>query len=234
MKILNLSNRLQAIADFVTIGTAVIDVGTDHGYIPIFLAQHGYSGKIYASDINEGPLSRAKQFAADYGVADKIQFYLANGLDFTDGKNIDTVIIAGMGGENIVDILEKAAWTHNKVHLILQPQSKLADLANWLDNNGFAIHNVILVKDAGKIYPVLSVFAGKSRAPFSCAEMYADRILMENKDPLLPEYLNNLIKKLQRELEGKSKGKKVKVDELCRLKFAIIGFYKMLEETRKW
>lgn len=234
MKILKLSDRLQAIADFITPGCGMADIGTDHGYIPIFLAQQNYPGKIYAADINEGPLSNAKAFAAEYGTADRIEFILSDGLKFSDGKNIDTVVIAGMGGENIFQILEDAKWVHNGVHLILQPQSKIADLANWLDNNGFAIIDAVLVKDAGRIYPILSVKAGKSRAPFTCAEMYADKILIQKKDPLLPEYLNGLVKKMKKELSGMSKSKNIKIDELYHIKFAISGFYKMLEETRKW
>ena len=234
MKKVKLSKRLQTIAGFVKDGAGVIDVGTDHGYIPIFLAQQGYPGRIYASDIKKGPLSRAKRFAAEYGVANSIEFVLSDGLSFSNGNGVDTIVIAGMGGENIAQILEATPWIDKTFHLILQPQSKIAELANWLDNNGFAIQDETLVKDAGRIYPVMSVKKGRSRAPFTCAEMYVDRILLGKRDPLLPEYLDRLIKKLEREMASKEKGKNVKSNELYHLKSALGGLSKMLEETCKW
>ena len=234
MKKIKLSKRLALIAGFVSSGKGIVDVGTDHGYVPIYLAQNGYQGKIYASDIREGPLSHAKKFAMEYGVASSIEFVLSDGLKAFSNRDFDTIIIAGMGGETIIHILENAQWINNTFHLILQPQSKIADLSHWLYNNGFSIQDEALVKDAGRIYPVMYVQEKKSRAPFSDAEMYADRILLENHDPLLPEYLASLIKKLEHELQSKQKSKTANTEELDHLQFALSGFYKMLEETHQW
>ncbi|MBR7081213.1 MAG: SAM-dependent methyltransferase [Oscillospiraceae bacterium] len=236
IKEIELSPRLRAIADFVPQGARVIDVGTDHGYIPVFLVQKRLASAIFASDINEGPIARARQNAALYGVEDRISFARADGLSGAESLGVDTVIIAGMGGELIASILENALWVRDRgVRLILQPQSKLCEMSNWLDNNGFAIDDARLAKDAGRIYTVFSVSAGESRAPFSCAEMYADRLLMQKRDPLLPDYLELLINQFSRALEGMDKAREeIGVDVYDHTLFALRGFMKMREETEKW
>lgn len=235
-KTLSLSPRLAAIASLVPENAKVIDVGTDHGYIPIYLAQTGRADMIFASDINRGPLASARKNAHAYEVEDRIGFILTDGLENTEKIDFDTVIIAGMGGEIISGILENAPWVRDrKISLLLQPQSKICELSNWLDNNGFAITDAKLVRDAGRIYVVYCVSTGKSRAPFTCAEMYADRLLMQKRDPLLPEYLDVLIARFTRMLEGMDAARdEVKIDVYDHTKLALRGFIKMKEEIKTW
>ncbi|NLT13462.1 MAG: SAM-dependent methyltransferase, partial [Clostridiales bacterium] len=123
MKYLELSKRLQAIAAYVKQGSAVADIGTDHGYIPVYLAQHNIARRIIAADIRKRPLARAQLSSVEYGVDDRIEFRLTDGLDGLQEAGLDTIIIAGMGGETIAGILERAPWvlTEN-VRIILQPQ----------------------------------------------------------------------------------------------------------------
>jgi tRNA (adenine22-N1)-methyltransferase len=236
MKQIKLSNRLGVIASFIGENAAVVDVGTDHGYLPVYLAQSGKARRIAATDIRRGPLARAMATAAEFGVSDRIEFVLTDGLDGIDGTQYDTVVIAGLGGETIAGILERAPWSKaDHVRLVLQPQTRIGVLSNWLDNNGFAILDETLAEDDGKIYAVLLAGAGKSRAPLSCAEIYADRILLEKRDPLLPRYLDLLIEKTKRTVAGMERARRrVRIDELTHYRRALEGFMRMKEETDKW
>ena len=236
MKYLVLSKRLETIAKFIQQGAAVADVGTDHGYIPVYLVQNNIAGRVIAADIENGPLLRARASAEEYGVSDRIEFILTDGLDGLRDQGIDTVVIAGMGGETIAGILEKAEWIRTEsIRLILQPQTKLAELSNWLNNNRYTILDETLVEDDGRIYTVLLVTAGNSRAPLSCAELYADRLLMEKRDPLLPRYLDRLIEKTKRTVDGMEQARsQVRSDLLIHHKRALEGFIRMKEETDKW
>jgi tRNA (adenine22-N1)-methyltransferase len=236
MKHLVLSERLGTAAKYVRQDSAVADIGTDHGYIPVYLAQHNIARRIIAADLRKAPLAHARASAQEYGVADRIEFVLTNGLDGLQDKGLDTIIIAGMGGETIAGILDRAPWVRpGNLRLVLQPQSKLGELSNWLDNNRYAIIDETLVEDDGRIYAVLLAGAGESRAPLSCAEIYADRILMEKRDPLLPKYLDILIEKTTKAVEGMESARgEVRMDELLHQKRALEGFKRMKEETRQW
>ena len=129
---IRLTKRLEAIKNRITPGGRVIDVGTDHGMLPVYLAENGLAVSLAATDINAEPLARGKELAAEHGVQDRISFVLTDGLRGV-GPEFDTVVIAGMGGETMISILEAAPWVReNRVQLILQPQSKFGDLTLWL------------------------------------------------------------------------------------------------------
>ena len=231
-----LTPRLKAAADMVGVSPCVADVGTDHGYIPVYLALTGRAGRIIASDINPGPLATARGNADKHGVTDKIEFMQTDGLRGMEDLGLETAVIAGMGGENIAAILDASPWVkEQRVRLVLQPMTRLGFLSNRLDDSGYAIGDEVLVKDSGRIYPVLLVTAGMSRAPLSCAQIYADRILLEKRDPLLPEYLDRLINSFSRRLEGMDRAsEEVRVDLYDHARLALEGFKKMKKETEKW
>lgn len=213
MKKIKLSNRLATAARFIKDGAAVVDVGTDHGFLPVFLAQNNRARKIAATDIKKGPLTSAIATSKTYGVFDQISFLLTDGLSGLEGGGYDTVVIAGMGGETIIQILNKAGWTREKnVRLILQPQTKDFELAGWLGCNGFEILDAALARDEGRLYIVLYAGAGSGHAfknPLT--------ILYEKRDKLLPDYLDQLISKRRRALDGlkKSSGE---IDDALMLK----------------
>lgn len=155
---LKLTKRLQAVADFVRKGHKTADVGTDHGYLPAFLVLTDVTNNAIAADIGIGPLDNARKTVEKFGLEDKIGIVLSDGL-----KNIphDTqeIIIAGMGGTLIADILENAPWIKNEnVHLILQPMTHSQDVRKFLCENGFYIDDEKTVEDAGKVYIVISAF----------------------------------------------------------------------------
>ncbi|MCL2201003.1 MAG: class I SAM-dependent methyltransferase [Oscillospiraceae bacterium] len=157
MNTLKLSNRLQTIAKFVPQGACIADIGTDHGYLPVYLAQKGRTKRLIASDISEGSLSAARRSAAKYGLVDRLELICASGLDGISAGDVDTIVIAGMGGETIISILRDAPWTKIGKTLILQPQSKLDLLAAYLHDNGYAVTGVELALDEGKYYMVLEI-----------------------------------------------------------------------------
>ena len=134
---LKLSPRLQCIADYICPGDRVIDVGTDHAYIPIYLLQNGIARLVTATDIRSGPLENAAADARKYQVAEGLTLLLCDGLSACTPEMADTVILAGMGGETIQHILAAAPWALEK-RLLLQPQSKQAELRAWLAARGLS------------------------------------------------------------------------------------------------
>jgi len=202
---IKLSPRLRAIADMVDYGASVIDIGTDHGYIPVYLAQKRQVLHIAASDINEDPLARARLSAAEHGVSDKITFMLCNGLQGFASYSADTIITAGMGGENISNILRQAPWTNSPgISLILQPMTKVHNLRQYLMGSGYTIEKEILVRDTGKIYPVMKVLGGgeKISSP-AYAEIYLGKISKAHE--LFDEYKNSIMLKLTKAAKGMQK-----------------------------
>lgn len=160
-----MNNRLKLIYSHISGSIGVIDVGTDHGYLAVDLAKNGFKGNIIASDINEEPLNNAKHNAFEAGVEDAIQFRLSDGLDCCSPDEVDTIVIAGMGGDTICGILDRAEWCmapHYK--LILQPMTKAEILRYWLVNNGFRITAEERVKENGTIYQIIiAAFSNNSR-----------------------------------------------------------------------
>ena len=199
---IKLSNRLLSVYNFIPEGARVIDVGTDHGYIPVRLALEGKAKSIVASDIRSGPLEGAHFSAEKFGVAHKINFVLADGLSGIDGETADCVLIAGMGGETIVRILEAAPWTKDAGKtLVLQPQSKSPELCVWLSENGYTVSDAALAEDNGKYYVTLKAVGGHE-VYASKAALFVHPWLLKKGDPLLPEYMNRLISKLSRSASG--------------------------------
>jgi tRNA (adenine22-N1)-methyltransferase len=211
-----LSGRLAAVASFVTRGSGVLDVGTDHGRIPVYLALNGYPGAIYASDINARPLERARELARAYGVGGRITFLLGDGLSVVGAGNVDAVIISGMGGETMAGILSGVSRLGDGVSLVLQPQTKLTSLCGWLDGNGYRVADAALAADAKRVYPVLLARAGPGIVG-AREDMLA--ICAKKRETALPRYVGALIASAERAARGQAESRN-KVDqaaekELC-------------------
>ena len=161
-----LSNRLMAVAGFIKEGAAVVDVGSDHGYLPVYLAQNGIARRIIASDMSSGSLGAARRSAEKYGVADEIQFVVAPGLDGVRDSDVDTIVIAGVGGETIVSILEGAPWAKKGKSLILQPQTKIEVLRKWLQDSGYSVRGEAQTQDRGRDYTVLQAEGSTMNSEF--------------------------------------------------------------------
>lgn len=198
-KQLALQPRLHMLAHLVPEGCRLTDVGTDHGYLPVALLQHGRIAAAIASDIGAEPLEHARRTAMQYGV-DGMDFRLCAGLSGIAPEETDVIVIAGMGGETIISILQDAPWTADGQHrLLLQPMTKAAALRHWLADNGYTFTDEHLVEDKGRIYPILCVKGGVFR-PLTEAEALCGVLLAD--DPLYAAYLTEHITKLRRSAEG--------------------------------
>lgn len=197
-KELTLQPRLAMLASLVPAGASLADVGTDHGYLPVYLLQKGAIKYAIASDINALPLEHARRTADEYGVTQGIDFRLCAGLDDTAPQEVETVVIAGMGGETIIEILKNALWTRQKT-LLLQPMTKPEVLRVWLSENGYAITQEHLVRDKDTLYAVLIATGGES-APLTAAQAYCG--IASVHDPLYGDYASERITKLTRAAEG--------------------------------
>ena len=186
---MKLSKRLQTIADFVKKGAVVADIGTDHAHIPIYLIKNNIISKAYACDINAGPLEKAKENINYYGVKN-IELRLSNGLEKLKTDEADTVIIAGMGGELITDILEKGRrFFESKRKFILSPHTKIDEVRKFLLSNGFEITKEDMCIDEGKFYTVMEVKYTENKEMYSEAELLYGKYLIENKHPVLLRFL---------------------------------------------
>lgn len=203
---MNLSDRLQVIADYVPKNTIVGDIGTDHGYIPIYLIQNNISKKVIAADISKNSLDKAVENVKEYKYEDRIETRLGNGLEIIKEYEIDTVIIAGMGGILIKDIMDKNWIKRDSIsNFILQPNIATNELRKYLIENSFEIVDEKLVKDGKKFYEVLYVKKGLAYVEENPFYEIGNK-LIENKDPLLKNFIeykmtlnNKIIKELEKE-----------------------------------
>lgn len=187
---MKLSKRLQTIADFVKKNSVVADIGTDHAHIPIYLIENNIIDKAYACDINKGPLEKAKENIANFGVSKNIVLRLSNGLDKMSNKEVDTIIIAGMGGELIIDILNRGKVFFDKKNtFILSPHTKVDEVRDYLIRNGFKIIKEDMCIDEGKFYTVMEVRYTENTVMNSEAELLYGKYLIENKHPVLLRFL---------------------------------------------
>lgn len=152
---MQLSERLTKIASMVTAGNCLADVGTDHGYVPIYLLENQVIPRAIAMDINEGPLKRAQLHIAESGFQQHIETRISDGLAALKTGEADSVVIAGMGGPLMIKILsDHPEVTASLEELILQPQSEIAEVRIWLYEQGYEITEEHMVYEEGKYYPM--------------------------------------------------------------------------------
>lgn len=155
---MHISRRLERVASFVKDGGVVADIGTDHGYIPIYLVKEKRAVSAIAMDVRMGPLSRAKEHIAEYGLEKQISVRLSDGLEKLCPNEADTVVIAGMGGELMIRILQQGRHMWDSVkQWVLSPQSELAQVRRFLAEQGFRIEKEDMLEEDGKFYVILDV-----------------------------------------------------------------------------
>lgn len=228
---MKLTDRLLKIADLVTKGKKIADIGTDHGYIPVYLLNKGHVDFAILADVNKGPLENARSEVRHNNLTDKVDLRLGSGIEVLNENEVDEVIIAGMGGILISELLEaKKSVAHNLDKLILQPMQAQDELRKYLLNNGYEILDEVLVKEDFRIYEII-VAKYTSKNTVVDDEIYyeAGKKLIENKDPLLNEFIdkkifmyNSILKKLEgktgEEIEKKIKISTEKISKLESLK----------------
>ena len=210
-----LSERLMKITECIKGCGTIADIGTDHGYIPIYCVLNGLCESAIACDVNVGPLNAAKENIAKEGLSDKIGTRLSDGLDALKKGEADAIVIAGMGGFLIRDILERGADKIEKnTLLILQPMVAMAELRQYLYKNGYDIFDEKLAREDTKFYNIICARKGKS--DYSEKDIFVGRNIEDDEN--YGEYIafhKNVINKIIKGLE-KSEGKETEIEEYKR------------------
>ncbi len=184
-----LSKRLLAVASAVTPGNRVADIGTDHGYVPIYLVKQGKIPSAIAMDVNRGPLERAVRHIREQGLESRISTRLSDGMTELKSHEADTVILAGMGGDLICRILWKRKdLLDEHPELVLQPQSEWFKVRHTLHDLGYRIKQEWFLRDEGKYYVIMKAIPGQEKYDREADYVYG-AVLEEECLPVYKEYL---------------------------------------------
>ena len=208
---MKLTDRLLKISSLVDEWKKVADIGTDHGYIPVYLLKNNKIDYAILADVNKGPLENAKKEVRHNKLDDKVDLRLGSGLEVLNQNEVDEVIIAGMGGMLISELLEaKKSVSQTVDKLILQPMQAQNELRKYLYNNGYEILNEVLVKEDFRIYEIIvAKYTGKNTEVSDDIYYEVGNKLIENNDKLLNEFINKKINSYEgiiSKLEGKNGG----------------------------
>ena len=207
---MELTQRLLAAASFVRCGAYLIDVGTDHAYLPIYLAENGKISSATASDINEGPCESARKHIAENGFEGKIEVRRADGLAGHCAHGKTDIVIAGMGGALICEILEKADFIkEGGVRLILQPMRNVRDVREYLLCRGFDIVGEALAREEERIYEIICAeYSGEKREACELALLLGEKN-MENRAQnreIFADFCKKHAAALRKKIDGMKKG----------------------------
>lgn len=228
---MEISYRLKCISNMVDPCDKVIDVGTDHGYIPIHLIKNGVCTEVIASDINKGPVEKAEKNVSLEGLKSKITCRLGGGLTVVKPREVDCAIIAGMGGNLIRDIIEDSLEVFKELDfVVLQPVQNPEILRKYLYESGYNIIDEELCEDEGKFYEIIKV--AYSDRPQVLEPIYYEisSLLIEKKHPLLEKYIEFKLDKYRKILEYLKDNSEATQDRKKELEDKII----MLKEIISW
>ncbi len=186
-----MSERLLSVAALVTPGNRTADIGTDHGYVPVYLVENGIVTSAIAMDVRKGPLARAQETVTGAGLSDRIELRLSDGFEKLKPGEADTAVIAGMGGMLICHILTAHPETTASLkELVLEPQSEVDKVRRLLSEIGFTITDERMIFEEGKYYPIIKAEKRPS-SPAALGEMeeYFGPVLLQRRDPILRKYL---------------------------------------------
>ena len=230
---MQLSLRLSAIAEMVTEGNRLVDVGCDHGYLPVDLIQKQKIPSAIAADVGKGPLSRAQEHIEQYGLGKYIETRLSDGLrEIREGEG-DTLVIAGMGGPLMERILTDGKEVLRSFkELILQPQSDIGHVRRFLFANGYQIMEENSVLEDGKFYFIMKAAAGIKVPAWKDEELEFGKLLLEKKHSVLRQYLerelrirDQILERLRDESREATVRRKEEVMEERRLILAALERY---------
>ena len=203
---IKLSQRLQAIADMVPAGAKVADIGTDHGFLPCYLAQSGKAEQVIACDVNAQPLALAQKNIADYNVADKVSTRLGDGLAVIKPGEVDVVTIAGMGGALMIDILDASPLVVDRLkRIVLQPNVGAEAVRIWAEKNRWQIVAEDLIRENDIFSVIIVLEQGRSDRFMSAVELYLGPKLLAEHHPMLGLYISEEWEKTQHILEQLAK-----------------------------
>lgn len=198
-----LSMRLQNVAELVTPGLRVADIGCDHGYLPMYLMKKKLAAHAIATDINQGPLMRAKAHIREAGLSTYIETRLSDGLAEIKPGEADCLIMAGMGGRLMIRIMTEGKEVCDQAReIILQPQSEVAKVRHFLEEAHFRIVSESIVYEDEKYYPMMKAIHGEMHLKKEIYYKYG-KILLREENPILHQFLfqeKNYYVNLYREL----------------------------------
>ena len=217
-----ISKRLETVASFVPQEAVLLDVGSDHAYLPIELVEKGHIERAIAGEVVVGPYQSAVKNVESHGLSEKIQVRLANGLAaFEESDQVSVITIAGMGGRLIASILEEGFDKLAHVErLILQPNNREDDLRSWLQDHGFQIIAESILEEAGKFYEILVVESGQMK--LSAKETRFGPFLSKEVSPVFVQKWQKEVSKLEFALgqipEKNHEDRQVLVDKIQAIK----------------
>ncbi len=224
---LPISKRLLCCASMVQPSSRVADIGTDHGYLGIYLLQTGAARHVIACDLRKDPLENARRNAKLFGVDGKMELRLSDGLEKILPDEVDTVVMAGMGGDLIQKILSQCLWRRREgLQFILQPQSAGNVLRRWLCEDGFEIQREEPVQDGHFLYTVMDIRQGEP-APLTPGTEYASPALLASGSPLVGNYLARVENALQETVRGLTNAEKQRPERLAYFGQALLEIQEM-------
>lgn len=220
---MQLSLRLCAIADMVTEGNKLVDVGCDHGYLPVYLLLNKKIPSAVAVDVRKGPLSRAEEHISQYGLEAYIETRLSDGLSAVKPGEGDTLVIAGMGGPLMERILTEGKEVRETFReMILQPQSDIPHFRHFIRKEGWEIVKEEMILEDGKFYPIMKVLLVKKEnmEKWTKEEEMFGKHLLAGKHPVLKQYLerelrirNEILERLSNVSKGTAEARMQEVKE---------------------
>lgn len=195
---MKLGERLQTIAAMVPVGVdSIADIGTDHAYLPIYLLKNNIITRAIAGDIHQGPYLSAKNAVISAQLEQVISVRLGNGLEVVNPGEAEVVVIAGMGGQNIIDILQAGPEVTATVkRLIVQPMIAAAAVRLWFQDNGWQIVGEQLVREDGRLYQIIAAEPGEKQS-FEPILSEIGPLLWQSRHPLLRVHIEELIAHLR-------------------------------------
>lgn len=229
---MELSKRLSAVAALTDSCNGLADIGTDHGYIPIYLVEQGKVRRAIAMDIGKGPLQRAEEHIRLHQLDEYIELRLSDGAKELSEGEVEEVVIAGMGGRLMMKIISESMDIFRTLRgFVIQPQSEYGFVRHFLEDNGFAILKEDMVEEEGKYYPIMRVSSGIMKLEKECFYEYGKYLLTEKK-PVLKEYLIKEYKKyikikntLQQGITQKQKQRLAEVEQMIKLNQEALGYF---------
>lgn len=213
MSKIKLDDRLSAVASLVRNGKRVSDIGTDHGYLVAYLVEKGICPSGIAADLRKGPLENARQTVIQQGLCEKIELILSDGLQNIPENACDDIVIAGMGGNLIAEILDKAPWVKNeRINIVAQPMTHAEVLRQWFIDNGFVINEEKTATDGKRYYCIISAGFSGTVIKHSASYIYTGEIKPESDTDI--KYLQKILTALTKKYDALMSANKEDSDDL--------------------
>ena len=213
MSKIKLDDRLSTVASLVRNGKRVADIGTDHGYLVAYLVENGICPSGIAADLRKGPLENARQTVIQQCLSDKIELILSDGLENIPSDACDDIVIAGMGGNLIAEILEKAPWVKDeRINIVAQPMTHAEVLRQYFIDNDFTITGEKTATDGKRYYCIISANYTATKQEHTLSYIYTGEIKPETDTDI--KYLRKILTALTKKYDALMSANKEDTDNL--------------------